>query len=289
MAAVRRRPPSKTEREASRDGRVELLPDAVDEREPSSPDIDVPAAVVCARCGDADCSGCADDLGRSGIVSVVAWERLFIPMPARLWSTAMSATRDAEKFFEHLPDGPVLPALGFAAICELLAVSAVFLPLVALAAVVMPDWTREVALDASSRSFALRLILGGLPAFAGLVVLAHLAHALSIDSGATRNGARSARSRALRFGLYACGWDFIMSPLGALVLAIKEGPRAMMKLVRERVGLPTQATLAFLRGAYRIDEARARRALVVSWVGASIAVLAVVGVVIAAVAMLLLA
>jgi hypothetical protein len=84
--------------------------------------LDVPAAVVCLVCGELDCTGCEDrDLSRSGIVAIVAWERPAMPALTRLWSTARSTTRDAESFFELLPDGPVMPALRFAAICELLA------------------------------------------------------------------------------------------------------------------------------------------------------------------------
>src|SRR3990172_6279760 len=51
--------------------------------------VDVPAAVVCLVCGEADCTGCEDrDLSRSGIVAIVAWERPGLPPLTRLWSTA---------------------------------------------------------------------------------------------------------------------------------------------------------------------------------------------------------
>src|SRR5579883_1026941 len=81
--------------------------------------VDVPAAVVCALCGDAECPGCANELSRSGVVAVVAWERPGAGALPRLWNTARAATFDAERFFESLPDGPVAPALRFAVICEL--------------------------------------------------------------------------------------------------------------------------------------------------------------------------
>lgn len=242
----------------------------------SSPDLfDVPAAVVCAFCGDADCAGCRDHegLSRSGVVSVVAWERPGAPTLARLWSTARSTTRDAEGFFELLPDGPLMPALRFAALCELLASSAALMSFCALAAVIAPDWLEHLALDPHARSITLRVIVLGLPAFAGLLVVAHAAHGLSIDLGATRSGARSARTRALRFGLYACGWDLVMGPLGAVVVAAKEGLRASASLASSLSGLPTRATLAFLRGCYRVDGDRATSALRASYVGATAATL----------------
>jgi len=279
MAAARRRRFGELEREESLEERIER-----EEREKresaergSTPDLlDVPAAVVCAFCGDADCPGCRDhleDLSRSGIVSVVAWERAGVPVLARLWSTARSTTRDAEGFFELLPDGPLMPAFRFAALCELLASAAAFVSFLAVAAVIAPEWLQHLALDPRARSVALRVIVLGLPAFAGMLVVAHAAHGLSIDAGATRNGARSARSRALRFGLYACGWDLVMGPLGAVVVALKEGLHASASLASALSGLPTRATQAFLRGCYRLDGDRARSALGTSYVGATVATL----------------
>lgn len=250
--------------------------------------LDVPATVVCAFCGDADCAGCENDLSRSGIVAVIAWERPHQPALSRLWSTARSTTRDAEGFFELLPDGPIMPALRFAALCELLASGAALLGFLGVAAVIAPDWLKHVALDPQSRSMALRALLLGLPAFAGLLVVAHAAHGLSINFGATRNGAKSSRSRALRFGLYACGWDLVMGPIGAVVVAMKEGVRAATALTTALNGLPTRATNAFLRGCYRLDGERARNALGTSYVGATIATLLFAIVVLLAIAALVL-
>ncbi len=236
--------------------------------------LDVPAAVVCARCGEAECTGCeGGELSRSGIVSVIAWERSGMPALGRLWSTARSSTRDAEAFFELLPDGPIMPAFRFAATCELLASTAAFLGFLLVAAVVAPSWLRHVALDPAARSIALRLLVLGLPSFAGLLVLAHAAHGLAIDHGARKNGARGARSRALRFGLYACGWDLVMGPIGAVVVAAKEGVRASLELATTLSGLPARATRSFLRGCYRLDGDRARQALATSYVGATAATL----------------
>lgn len=264
MAAARRRDPNlerSLEEWLDSDGSGDLLED-------------IPAAVVCVRCGDPDCLGCEEsDLSRSGIVSIVAWERPATPMLSRLWSTARSSTRDAEAFFELLPDGPLAPALRFAATCELLASGAAFLGFLAVAAVVAPEWLKHVALDPAARSMAFRVLVLGLPAFAGLLVVAHAAHGLSIDAGARKQGARPARTRALRFGLYACGWDLVMGPIGAVVVAIKEGLGASLNLASALSGLPTRATNAFLRGCYRLEGDRAKKALGTSYVGATVATL----------------
>jgi hypothetical protein len=251
--------------------------------------LDVPATVLCAFCGDADCPGCdEEDRSRSGIVSIVAWERPGASMLSRLWSTARSTTRDVEGFFELLPDGPLMPAFWFAVLSELLASAAAFAAFLGVAAVIAPEWLVHLALDPAARSVALRIVVLGLPAFAGLLVVAHVAHGLSIDLGARRQGARGDRARALRFGLYACGWDLVMGPLGALVVAIKEGLRSAFGLADSLSGLPTRATNAFLCGCYRLEGDRARAALAVSYVGATLATLSFAVIVLVAIAAIVL-
>lgn len=252
---------------------LESLEQRLDREAASIELVDVPAAVVCLVCGEADCTGCEDrDLSRSGIVAIVAWERPAMPAMTRLWSTARSTTRDAESFFELLPDGPVMPALRFAAICEVLAVSSMLLLVVPIAAVVAPEWLKHLALDPHARGQALRVLLLGIPTFAGLLVFAHAVHALFIDVGATANGARRARSRALRFGLYACGWDLVMGPLGAVVVAAKEGLAAAWGVL-DLMSVPARATRAFLRGCYRLEGERADKALATGATGAFVATL----------------
>lgn len=290
MAAARRR-------RSGEFGREESIEDFIDrtsrERDASANDLfDVPATVVCAFCGDAECSGCAtnpSERSRSGVVAIVAWERSGMSVFARLWSTARATTRDAEGFFELLPDGPLVPAVRFAAMCELLAAGAFFVAFLAVAAVIAPEWLKHLALDPSARALAMRIVLVGLPAFAALLVVAHAAHGLSIHRGAVQNGGHGSRSRALRFGLYACGWDLVMGPLGAVVVAFKEGLGAATDLAGALSGLPTRATLAFLRGGYRLDGGPARRALGTSYVGATVATLLFAVVVLVAIAGIILA
>ena len=268
---------------------LESLEERLDREAASTELIDVPAAVVCLACGEVDCSGCEDrDLSRSGIVAIVAWERVGIPTMTRLWATARSTTRDAEAFFELLPDGPLMPALRFAALCELLAAFSMLALILPVAAVVAPDWLKHVALDPAARGVALRVLLLGVPAFASLLVLAHAVHALSIDVGASKCGARRARTRALRFGLYACGWDLVMGPLGVIVIGLKEGGAAALGVL-DLVTVPARATRAFLRGCYRLEGERATRALASANTGVLIATLLGVVTVIAAILALVLA
>jgi hypothetical protein len=230
-------------------------------------DSEVPAAVLCAHCGDADCSGCFEELTRSGVVAVVAWERPGIPTLTRLWATARATTLDAERFFESLPDGPVAPALRFAVASEMIAASAMTLAGLLALAVIAPGWARQVL--AHEMSAVLRYAVAGIPCLSGLLVAAHIAHALALDRGARRAGARGATRRALRFGLYAAGWDLVIGPLGVLILAVKEGGRAALSISGFGMGLPGRSARAFLRGCYGLEGDSAAPALRASYVAAA--------------------
>ena len=235
--------------------------------------MDVPAAVVCAHCGDPGCPGCSfESTTRSGIVAIVPWERpAGGPMLGRLWTTARATTKDCEAFFGALPDGPVAPALAFAIVTELLAALSWAVLCGVVAAATLPAWARQIALDPHARGLALRVVVAAVPAFALLLVAAHGVHGLSLDVGARRAGAPSSRRRALRFGLYATGWDLVIGPLGAAVLAVREGLAAASEVARFGAGLPTRSSKAFLKGVYGLEPARVRSALTTSYVAAALA------------------
>ncbi len=244
-------------------------------------DHDVPATVVCARCGNAECQGCAYEAYRSGIVAVVPWERLGVPVHQRLWATARAATLDAERFFESLPDGPIDAALGFAVASEMIAVTtmaaALLLPLGFLA----PVWMKHVLVD--RWALLLRLLVAGAPLVGLLLVAAHVAHGWALHYGA-RHGARpGAVRRALRFGLYSAGWDLVIGPLGAIVAAVKEGPAAAISIVGLAQGLPNRSAKAFLKGCYGLTGDAARPALRASFVSAIVVTLVGAGAVVVAI------
>lgn len=234
-------------------------------------DADVPAAVVCAQCGDADCPGCLQEHTRSGVVAVVPWERPGASSLARLWTTARATTIEADRFFETLPDGPVLPALRFAIVSEVLAAMAMgSLGLVGLVAL-SPQWARHVFIEEWLTTA--RVGSAGVLGLATLLVVAHAAHGLALDVGARQSGVRRAARRALRFGLYAAGWDLVLGPIGAVVMALREGPRAALKIAGVSVGLPGRSARAFLRGCYHLEGKGAEPALRASLIAAVVATL----------------
>lgn len=244
-------------------------------RKESQPDLfDVPAAVVCVHCGESDCAGqCIMETTQSGIVHIVPWERSRLPFFTRLWGTARLTTVDAEPFFAGLPDGPIGPAFRFALAAELFALLSHVAVAIPAALIMAPGWVKHVALDPESRSFALRLLAFGVPLFALVLVTAHAAHGYALDVGAGRQGAKRQRSRAVRFGLYAAGWDLVVGPVGFLVVLVREGIESAMTVMGLLRGLPTRASKAFASQHYRLTQEPLKKALRTSYWGAGLATL----------------
>jgi hypothetical protein len=243
-------------------------------------DADVPAAVVCAHCGDADCPGCLHEITRSGVVALVAWERPGTSAFARLWATARATTFDADRFFASLPAGPLMPAVRFALASEMIASSAMILALLVPLSILAPAWAKHLFLEHPLTTA--RLAAAAIPGLALLLVVAHVAHGWALDRGAQRSGARGAAKHAVRFGLYAAGWDLVVGPFGAVVVATKEGLSAAISIATVGVGLPGRSARAFLRGCYHLEGKSAEPALRASFVAAALATGAGAVVVIAA-------
>lgn len=232
-------------------------------REPSRDDegFDVPAAVLCATCGQPDCAGCAPATEEgSGVVSVVPWERHAGGAWTRLWSTAKATTLGADSFFAVLPDGALSPAMRFALLAEALAVTSMLAALLPLFALALPGLTLELARDPGARASALRWTLLGVPCLIGWMVIAHAAHGAALDLGARRQGARPARRRAIRFGLYACGWDLMAGPLGAVLMLLAGGKKGVSELLAASMRAPNRSSTSFLQGIYALPLPAAQRA-----------------------------
>lgn len=245
--------------------------------EPSDDEIfdrlEVPAAVVCARCGEADCLGCDPDEERSGFLTILPWERDGVPVLKRLWLTARVATSEPEGFFEALSDGPLMPALRFAMAAELAAAVSLFGIALGAGALLLPALAARVFGSSDSLGFLLRASFVGLPTVAALLVGAHVFHALALDRAAHKAGARHQRTRALRFGLYAAGWDIVLGPIGLVVMSLTLGPGAALSALRAGGGVPGRASRAFLRGAYGVVGDEAKVALRQTFIGAAVATL----------------
>lgn len=239
---------------------------ALEGREPSDSAIellDVPAAVVCAHCGDPACMGCQledEPTHASGIVAIVPWERPGGSAAERLWSTAKLTTLSSESFFAGLPDGDIAPPLRFAILAELLAVAGMCVVAVPVVLAFAPWLLELVGRDPWVRGLVLRGLAVTVPGLALVMVGVHAAHGLGLDIGARRAGAKTRPSRSLRFGLYSCGWDLVTLPAGLGMLAVSDGFGAARRAAPLSLTVPKRATRAFLRGAYRLDERGASNA-----------------------------
>jgi hypothetical protein len=256
---------------------------------------DVPAAVLCAFCGQADCSGCVpEEALASGVVAIVPWERSEGGTWKRLWATTTATTQGAEAFFSALPDGSVSPAVRFAVLAEVLAVSGFAAALVPIAAgclaLMFPGAALDLLLDPAMRLAALRWVLVLVPGFSLCVVAAHASHGVALDLGATREGARSQRRRALRAGLYACGWDLMASPLGALMTLLTRGVAAALGALGEglNMSVPRRASMALLQGVYGLRAEAAVRARRVGSLAAALLIAVSAAAVLALVSLLIL-
>jgi hypothetical protein len=219
---------------------------------------DVPAAVLCAVCGRAECEGCLAEGDRgSGVVAIVPWERADAGAWSRLWATSRHATFAADGFFAALPNGPLGPALRFALFAELLAVASMATALAALLGLALPELALAIVLRAPTAGALAGWAVAGLLGVTLWMVVLHAAHGVTVDVAARRAGAGTQRRRALRLGLYSCGWDLMTSPLGAAATLFADGARATLGLASLAVGVPGRATLASLRGIYGLEPAAA--------------------------------
>lgn len=218
--------------------------------------------MVCAYCGSPDCAGClgADEpTYGSGVVAIIPWERKVGGLPQRFWQTAKLATLESGAFFTALPEGSAALAFAFALLAELLAVSSVVLTAAAIAIAVVPGLPLAVVEDLALRQWILRGAAWGIPALTLAMVGLHALHGVALDRGALREGSTRSR-RGLRFGLYACAWDFITLPLGWLSLLVESGVGAMVRSLPLALNVPGRASNAYLRGIHRLDDVAARRA-----------------------------
>ncbi len=255
----------------------------------SEPFDEVPAAVVCATCGDPDCPGCAhleEPTHGSGVVAIVPWERGGDGTATRFWQTAKLTTLESRPFFASLPEGEVLPALRFAVLAELCAAAGLAAVALGVLLLLLPGAAQTLATDANFRELVIRALGWGIPSVALGMVAVHALHGLGLDWAARRAGS-SRRGRGLRFGLYACGWDLVTLPAGLLVLLFDEGPRSVLRTAPLSLTVPGRAAGAYLRGLHRLGEAEARIAaraavgMAAGIVVGTLLVLAAVGVVIA--------
>ena len=222
---------------------------------------DVPAAIVCAHCGKPECPGCAGfGLKSSGVIAIVPWERPHGNAWSRMLTTAKVTTQNAELFFSSMPDGEISAAIAFAFFAELLAVLSMLLVLFSGFLTLFPGYVFELARDELTRRAFLGWLAVGVPGLTTWVIAAHAMHGAALNHGAQQQGAANQSKRALRFGLYACGWDVMNGPIGLAATFMSSGVVSTLGLVADALRVPNAASMALLTGVYRLTNEQARRA-----------------------------
>ncbi len=138
---------------------------------------------------------------------------------------------------------------------------------------VAPSFISYLLTDPSARSFALRALVASVPSLAVLLVAAHVVHGVALDLGAPAQlRTRARRAHALRFGLYATGWDVVLGPIGAVIVGIQDGFKGLAHLTRIAGSLPGVSARAFLKGAYGLQGEQASASLRWSFIASALVI-----------------
>jgi hypothetical protein len=231
----------------------------------ASEDDDVPASVTCAMCGapDAECPGCAAP-GEHRPEPRTPWEDPQLSRWQRLLRTARLVTLDGEAFFGTLPDGSVRSALGFAFLCELLAIGSLVLAWLPVVYAFVPGYVDELLSDPSRRRLSVFVIAAAIPALSGLMVGLHVLWAIALELGLVFAGARGRMAHCVRYALYSCGWDFVTSPCGFVAGCAELGFRAARTEIHTAVRVPRFATTAYVGRARALSDKGGRIALLIA-------------------------
>jgi hypothetical protein len=178
----------------------------------------VPPVSLCARCGLASCGGCAAEPVLPS--NRLPWEDTPRPWLERLWQTALDTSTEPERVFAELTSGSVSPALRFAIVSETLALGSLVLLGSALLWLGAPELGLRLARDPEAIAAGLGLLAGSVL----LMLVLHVLWGICLDVGAGFGQRRLDVRHGARFGLYACGWDLMTSPIGVFWSLLFAGP-----------------------------------------------------------------
>ena len=219
------------------------------EPESRAEDSIAPPIAVCVSCGLTSCAGCAGALRPA---SAVAWEDTSQVWWRRLWRTALTSSLEPQRFFGQLPRGNVSEALAFALCAEVFALGSLALLGAFGLWCIAPGLVHELL----ASSAACRTLLLTWVAFVLCMLALHALWGACLDWGAqSRSG-----NNGVRFGLYACGWDLLTSPIGMLAALLTRGPRLGWAPVGAAARAPGLAQRAYLERCLGVDRAAQRRA-----------------------------
>lgn len=215
----------------------------------------VPPVAVCASCGCASCVGCERE--PRGAVTGLPWEDSRRHWVLRLWETAVVSGLEPERTFGGLTSGGVLRPFIFALLAETLALGS----LLVVAASVLWLADSELARALLYHRVGLGSSLGLLAASVLVMLVLHVIWGVSLDIGGRYGGPDLDVRQGARFGLYACGWDLLTSPIGLFYSLLVAGPLRGLSIVGAAARAPRPAQRAYLETSQGLHPSARRRAL----------------------------
>lgn len=219
---------------------------------------EIPPAISCATCGLFSCDGCIPMPRPARDTSELPWEEGSLSVATFLETTFLTVEAP-ELSFGKLRPFPAGRSLGFALLCEGIALSSIAALALLLALGVFPQVCLNLV--SSPRFWA---ALGALIALASMgMVLLHAAWGVYLEAGVHSTGTPRNLHLGLRFGFYACGWDLITSPAGLLLVRLTRPARreGFAQLVLRASRLPRRAMHIYLAGARQLSPTASTQAL----------------------------
>lgn len=237
----------------------------VDENEP------IPPIVRCAHCGALDCAGCQRVSTRPSDEPALDWEDSPAALSERLWLTAVASSVEPARVFGRMRDGSLWRALTFSLLVEVMAIGSLGVALALPVLAIAPEFGLELLRDRAFFGTA----LVGLVSASLLMVFLHAAWGVCLEWGAQRAGSLPHFRMGLRFGLYACGWDLLTSPIGVAHQALRRGPRHAFETAAAAARVPRRALALYMEECRRFPQEAQRRATRASIYAIGLMVLAI--------------
>lgn len=236
---------------------------------------DIPPVIACARCGQVDCDGCAPPIAEARLLgdtedTGMPWERE--ASLSHLLSSAFLSSEAFDQVFRGRGRTRIGRALSFALLAELLAVASFALPWAAGFFVLFPRMARSMAQSPLMWGFACLVLLG----LVLLVVGIHWVWGLVLEWQVSRHTGERHTALGARFGLYACGWDLVTSPAGAVAAWLLYGRAQMFPRLRRAAAAPRASLRYYTETLRGLELSPAKEAIFRSFLLTSLAFLALV-------------
>lgn len=203
-----------------------------------TPGSDFPPVAHCLRCGEPTCDGCRAPSVRE---ACLAWQTPDRQSVRSCWLTACQ-TVESWRSWPGQPQLFVRRALAFALIAELGAASSLAACCLLVVLVFLPDAVWPLLWLPTTWLWLSAMVSG----FAVVMVLLHVSWAVSLEGLLFISGLEVQWRSGLCFGLYACGWDLVTSPLGVMLSLLTRGRSAGLRLVKQAMLVPRAASEHYL-------------------------------------------